>query len=77
MNITYDPATQFCPMRRNLEERNYNLVDRLSVLTDRLLQLIGHNHGQFLAIKTECAQVRMVMVYVQRELAEHRYEHGC
>lgn len=77
MKIDYDPLTQYCPVRRNLEQRNYNLVSRLSALTDRLMRLIGSDHTAFAAAKLECRCVRDEVSEVRREVAEHRLAHGC
>ena len=75
--VVYDALTQYCPVRRNLEEHTYNLVTRLAALTDRLLRLIGGNHKEFLETKGECAEVRSQVVDGRRELSEHRRTHGC
>ncbi len=77
METKYDPLTQYCPTRRDLEERSLNLVGRLTVVTEHLLRLIGRDHGAFLANKAECRDLRTVIVESRRQLQEHRLAHGC
>jgi hypothetical protein len=77
VEITYDRATQYCPVRRDLEEHTYDLVGRLAALTDRLLALVGRDHQSFLETKSECASARSQVTESRRELDRHRQTHGC
>lgn len=77
MEIKYDPFTQYCPVRRILEERSLNLVGRLAIVTERLLQLTGRNHAAFVDTKTECQRLHIVIVDAWRDAHEHRSAHGC
>ena len=77
MQTNFDPLTQYCSVRRNLEERGNNLVGRLAALTDRLLRITGRDHTGFMAIKDECANVRSEIVEARRDLNAHRLDHRC
>jgi len=77
VNPTYDPLTQYCPIRRDLEQRGFDLVSQLAVLTEKLLRLVGHRHVAFVAMKSESANTRADIMHPQRKLAQHRLAHGC
>ena len=73
----YDPLVQYCPTRRNLEERTNNLVSRLAMITGRLLLLIGNNHHLFTETKAECTTLRAEIAEARRNLDDHRVLHQC
>jgi hypothetical protein len=77
LQVDFDPVSQYCPTRRNLEHNAFNLVSRLAALTERLLQLIGRDHTAFVDTKAECVSVREVFVEARHELDKHRLAHGC
>lgn len=77
MNPSYDPLTQYCPVRRHLEQNGFDLVGRLAVLTERLLRLIGRDRPAFANMKAECVSVRAEVVDARQKLAAHRLAHGC
>lgn len=72
-----DLTVSYCTQRRDLEERNWNLVDRLAVLTDRLMRLVGVDHGEFDLTKAMCVDARHAIVIAREDLIEHRANHGC
>lgn len=72
-----DLTSQYCPDRRNLEERVWVLVSRLSASTGQLLNLIGKNHQVFLSAKADCGQTRDEIIELRRQLDGHRFAHGC
>lgn len=67
----------YCPTRRDLEERGWFLTSRLSTLTGHLLQLVGHDHAEFLGVRDECDLTRAAIAESNRGLKEHRRSHGC
>ena len=71
-----DLASQYCPTRREIEERSWVLVTRLSCLSSRLLDLIG-DHLAFDATKGECADLRTEITELGRRLHAHRSAHNC
>ena len=77
MQPSYDPLTQYCPVRRNLEQNGFDLVSRLAILTDRLLRLIGHDRIAFAATRVECKDMRAEVVEAKKKLAAHRLAHRC
>jgi hypothetical protein len=72
-----DLAIRYCPDRRNLEEKVWVLVSRLSALTGRLLGLIGKDHQTFTLTQTACSDARADIVDFRRQLDIHRSVHGC
>ena len=72
-----DLTTRYCPERRDLEEHSWNLVSRLSVLTDRLMNLIGKDRQQFLATRVMCTSVRQEIAVSKKQLEQHRAAHRC
>ena len=72
-----DRLIRYCSQRRDLEERTWNLIERLSVLTHKLMRSIGTDHGDFMAIKVLCAGVKEEICASRNSLAEHRTAHGC
>lgn len=72
-----DGTAQYCAMRRDLEEQGWFLTGRLAELTDRLMRLIGRDHGAFLTMKQECRETRVEINISQRRLRDHREVHGC
>jgi len=77
MERPYDRSTEYCPTRRTLEQRSFDLVGRLATLTDHLLRITGRDRIAFAAIKTECASVRSEVLAARQELDAHRLAHGC
>lgn len=77
MHVPYDPLTQYCPVRRDLEQNGFDLVGRLAVVTDRLLRLIGHDHQAFADAKAECVKLRGTITHSRDTLKAHRLAHGC
>ena len=77
MKPAHDPQTQYCPVRRELEQNGLDLVGRLTVLSDRLLQLIGRDKVEFANTKAQCVTTRSEVTEARRELAAHRLAHGC
>lgn len=72
-----DLTCQYCPDRRNLEERVWVLVSRLSALTGRLLDLVGKNHQVFLSAQADCGHTRDEIIELRRQLQGHRSVHHC
>ncbi len=72
-----DFSLSYCPERRTLEERGWNLVDRLAVLAHRLLLLAGVDHDDFVATKAMCAEVRDEIAAARERVLQHRADHGC
>lgn len=77
MNPSYDRLTQYCPVRRNLEQSGFDLVSRLAILTDRLLRLTGRDRNAFAEVKTQCLNMRAQAEGARKKLAAHRVAHGC
>lgn len=73
-----DYAGAYCPTRRNLEEDGWWLTSRLAAQTGYLMELAGqHDHQAFIVARQECAVTRMAITDSNRDLREHRREHGC
>lgn len=72
-----DLTSQYCPDRRNLEEKVWVLASRLSTLTGRLLSLTGKNHQIFLSAKADCSDTHAEIVGLRQDLKAHRLAHGC
>jgi hypothetical protein len=72
-----DLNAQYCPDRRNLEEKVWIRVSRLSSLTGRLLGLIGKDHQTFTLTHTACSDARADIVDFRQQLHIHRLAHGC
>ena len=70
-------VTAYCPVRRDLEERGWNLTSRHALLTDRLISLIGHGHQAFLDLQDQCRTTSLQITDSRGKLHEHRREHGC
>jgi hypothetical protein len=77
MKIKYDRPTQYCPIRSELEERNFILVGRLVALIERLLGLTGRDHEAFVDTKAQCRTLHTGIVGARRDVQEHRLAHGC
>ena len=67
----------YCPIRRDLERRNWGLTSRYGVLTGHLLDLIGKEHEQFLAMLDRCNMAARDANESRDELQAHRREHRC
>lgn len=72
-----DLGAQYCPARRNLEERGWVLVSQLSDLSSRLIGLAGSDHRAFMAAKASCDEKRVQLTESHHELQTHRAKHGC
>jgi hypothetical protein len=72
-----DLTVQYCPDRRNLEEKVWVLVSRLSALTGRLLGLVGKDHQTFALTQTACTEARADIVVFRQQLDIHRAAHRC
>lgn len=72
-----DGFADYCAARSALEESRLRLVGKLATLTTKLMELIGQNHGAFLASKAECEQTRDELAEVHRQIRNHRLEHRC
>ena len=72
-----DLSVQYCPHRRNLEEKVWFLVSRLSVITSQLFSLVGKDHVAFAATKLDCVRTREEITESSRLLGAHRFQHGC
>ena len=72
-----DLTSQYCPDRRNLEEKAWALASRLFLLNERLLTLIGMDHRAFLSAKAECVETTAEIAQLRNRLAKHRLLHGC
>lgn len=77
MKPSYDPLTQYCPVRRHLEQNGFDLVGRLAVVTERLTRLIGHDRVAFADTKGQCSKLRAEILEARRQLGAHRLAHGC
>lgn len=67
----------YCPARRTLEERSWNLVSRLSATTGRLVGSAAMDYKTFNATLAECGEIRALVAEAHRELKAHRASHGC
>lgn len=67
----------YCSIRRDLEDRSWNLSSRLFELSSRLLALVGKNHRQFLDAKALCEHAREDIDDSLLRLRIHRQKHGC
>jgi hypothetical protein len=72
-----DFTSEYCPERRRLEQRSWNLVSKLSTLTEQLMMLIGKDHTEFIATKAMCVSVRREVLDSRNVLLAHRSAHGC
>lgn len=72
-----DWSANYCPARRTLEERSWNLVNRLSTTTGRLVGSAAMDHKTFNATLAECGEIRALVAKAHRELKAHRTSHGC
>lgn len=72
-----DFTAAYCPVRRQLEERGWTLVSKLSEAASRLFGLVGNHSGAFNETKRECEGLRADIVDANQNLREHRSEHGC
>ena len=71
-----DLTSQYCQLRRDIEERSWVLVSRLSMLTECLNRLIGQ-HAAFRDMKLQCAEVRQEIAASNLLLKKHRAAHRC
>jgi CDP-diacylglycerol pyrophosphatase len=72
-----DLTTQYCPIRRNLEKRNWNLVSRWSSLSVGLIGSAGRDYRAFNAASAKCKKARVEIRELRKQLEAHRAEHGC
>jgi len=72
-----DFTAQYCPTRKDLEERSWGLVSRLASLSGQLLKLTGAGHQEFMAVKFQCVEVRGEISKAKGQLLDHRSAHGC
>lgn len=73
-----DFTATYCSTRRSIEERGWCLTSRLAVLTEALMKLAAqHDHQAFLVTREECAETRMAISDSNRDLRDHRRDHGC
>lgn len=72
-----DFTSDYCSERKHLERCAWELVSKLSVLTDRLMRLIGKDHGEFIVAKVNCTEVKLEVVEARDRLVAHRAVHGC
>jgi len=77
MDPSYDRLTQYCPVRRHLEQDGFDLVSRLAILTDRLMRAMGQDGTAFADLKAECVCIRDEVIDARAKLAAHRGAHGC
>lgn len=70
-------SAKYCPARRTLEERSWNLVSRLSATTGRLVGSAAMDHAAFNDLMTECGEIRALVAKAHRDLKAHRDSHGC
>ena len=72
-----DLTAEYCPTRRDLEQRVWNLVTRLSDLTSKLMLLTGKDHQAFISAKGHCDDAKAEVVDSRQKLDVHRSQHGC
>lgn len=72
-----DLTSQYCPERRDLEKSSWNLVSKLTALTEQLMMLIGKSHTEFMATKARCEHVKQEILESYDRLLAHRTAHGC
>jgi hypothetical protein len=72
-----DKTAQYCPVRRDLEERAWTLTAKLSTVASKLIALVDVDHRSFNATQTEWADVRSDLAESHRMLQTHRSGHGC
>lgn len=72
--------TPYCPVRRNLEERCWNVTLKTvkhSALSARLEGLVGIDFREFQVNWDEWQDVASELTLLCRELEAHRKDHGC
>jgi hypothetical protein len=69
----------YCPTRtrKDLEERVWSLVARLSILTSRLTALTGKDRHAFISAKADCQEAQFDIIRSRQQLQAHRLNHGC
>lgn len=72
-----DLCITYCRDRRVLEARSSDLAGRVSELTNHLIALIGCDHRRFLSVRAECDATTQELGYANKQLENHRREHGC
>ena len=71
-----DLSATYCPTRRSLEERSWNLVRRLSTTAARLVGWAAADRRAFNATAAECKEIRVLVAEAHRKLRAHRASHG-
>lgn len=72
-----DPTLRYCTQRRDFERRGWTLVERLFLLSTRLMTLVGRDDQEFATTKAMCTDVKLEIFQERNRLAEHRASHGC
>jgi hypothetical protein len=72
-----DLTAAYCQTRRDLEEQSWRLTSDLAVFTARLVQLVGHEHDDFLAMLDHCRTAELDFAQSCDDLRDHRRAHGC
>jgi hypothetical protein len=69
---------EYCPARKELEEKAWFAVDRYSSAALDLLDLVGQKtRSKFLLAHCECFEAKVVVLEARFTLNSHRAEHGC
>ena len=55
-------TTAYCPTRKDLEERVWAFVTRLSMLTSRLMALAAKDHQAFIAVNADCHEAQFDII---------------
>ena len=70
-------AATYCPTRRLLERRSWNLVDVLSSTAARLVGSAGMDHKAYNETTAKCREIRALITVAHQNLRDHRSSHGC
>jgi hypothetical protein len=63
-----DFKTTYCPTRRTLEQRSWDLTSILSAVAGRLLGTAGVDHAAFNAATADCREVRERLTESHRQV---------
>ena len=70
-------AATYCPTRRLLERRSWNLVGALSSAAGRLVGSAGMDHRAYNETTAKCREIRALITAAHEKLRAHRSSHGC
>jgi len=71
-------SLQYCPVRKELEEKQWCAIERYSSAALRLIELVGRtSRRNFLTVHSECWEAKAIISHTRFSLDSHRSEHGC